>query len=242
MRFTPAAVLALCAASVLACHHTPPPSGPPVAAMPSGRLEGTVTYRQRMALPPGSVIHLTLADTAPGGRRWTQVITTSGENVPIHFSISYDAALLRPDSTYFAAASIQSGGRIAFASPAWMPALGPGAPASLELVLRVPDPLVGTWARPIPSQASRTEGIELTPQGQLVLVNICSMRGVSWSRSGDTLALATNTERYPDPLTLRTTMHEIDDTGLVVEKGGGYFVGRWSRQPLDRPLRDECAR
>jgi putative lipoprotein len=242
MRIPTAALLGLCAATSLACHHTPPPSGSPVAATPSGRLEGTVTYRSRIALPPGSVVRVTLGDTAAGGMRWTQVIATTGENVPVPFSIPFDAALTRPDSTYFAIASIQSGGRITFASPVWVPALGPGAPASLELVLRIPDPLVGAWTRPVPSQESRTEGIELTPQGSLVLINICSMRGVSWNRSGDTLELATNTERYPDPLILRTTISQVDDTGLVIEKGGGYFVGRWHRRPLDRPLHDDCPR
>lgn len=230
------------ATAAAACTHHSPGSGPsPEMATPSGRLEGSVTYLSRIALPAGSVIRVTLADTAPGGTRWTQAIITAGENVPIHFSIPYDASLIQPDRPYLAVASIESGGRLTFASPAWVPALGPGAPSSIELVLRVPDPLAGIWIRPIPTQESRTEGMNLTPQGDLVLINICSMRGNYWRRSGDTLVIATSTERYPDPVTLRAAIHQFEDSALVVERGGGYFAGRWSYLSPGHSLADECA-
>ena len=230
------------AAGASACMHQSSSSAPsPEVATPSGRLEGSVTYLSRIALPAGSIIRVTLADTAAGGLRWTQVITTAGENVPIQFSVPYDASLIQPDRPYFAVASIQSGGRLTFASPAWVPVLGPGAPAAIELVLRVPDPVAGTWIRPIPTQESRTEGMELTPQGDLVLINICSMRGDYWQRSGDTLVIATSTERYPDPVMLRAAIRQLEDSMLVVERGGGYFAGRWSYLSPGHPLSDECA-
>ena len=235
------AALGLCVTGAISCRHGPPASAPsPAVATPSGRLEGTVTYRPRIALPSGSIIRVTLADTAPGGTRWTQVITTTGQNVPVRFSVPFDAALIRPDRPYLAVASIQTGGRLTFASPAWVLALGPGAPASLELVLGIPDPVVGTWTRPIPTQGSRTEGLELTPEGGLALINICSMQGVSWRRSGDTVVLATRTERYPDPMMLRAIIRQVDDTGLVIERGGGYFVGRWTRLPMNGTLASDC--
>ena len=233
----------LCLATgAAACTHQSSSSAPsPEVATPSGRLEGSVTYLSRIALPARSIIRITLADTAVGGMHWTQVIVTAGENVPIHFSIPYDASLIQPDRPYFAAASIESGSRLTFASPAWVPALGPGAPASIELVLRVPDPVAGIWTRPIPTQESRTEGMDLTPQGDLVLINICSMRGDYWRRSGDTLVIATSTERYPDPVMLRAAIRQFEDSVLVVERGGGYFAGRWTHLSPGYSLADECA-
>jgi len=229
-------------AGATACSHQSSGSAPsPEMATPSGRLEGSVTYSSRIALPAGSILRITLADTAAGGMRWSQTIVTGGENVPIRFSIPYDASLIQPGRSYLAVASIQSGGRLTFASPAWVPAIGPGAPASLELLLRVPDPLAGVWIRPVPTQESRTEGMDFTPQGDLVLINICSMRGDFWRRSGDTLVIATSTERYPDPLLLRAAIRLLEDSVLIVERGGGYFTGRWSHIAPGHSLADECS-
>ncbi|MFI5209564.1 MAG: YbaY family lipoprotein [Gemmatimonadales bacterium] len=242
MRLTTTPWFLCLAAGAIACmHHASGPAPSPAVATPSGRLEGSVTYLSRIALPAGSIIRVTLADTSTGGMRWTQVITTGGENVPVHFSVSYDASLIVPGHSYFAVASIQSGSRLTFASPTWVPALGPGASTSIILELRAPDPLSGIWIRPIPTQETRTEGIDLTPQGDLVLINICSMRGDHWRRSGDTLVIATSTDRYPDPVFLRATVRQLEDSVLVIERGGGYFAGRWSHLAPGHSLADDCA-
>lgn len=236
-------VLGVLACGTVACRHSHPgiPAAAPVAATPAGRLEGTVTYRQRIALAPGAVIKVSLADTSAEGLRWNQVIITTGENVPIHFSVPFDPASLRPGWTYFAVASITVRERLIFASPAWAPALGPGAPDVLELVLGTPDPVAGTWTRPIPTQETRTEGLELSPQGGLTLLNICSLRGVSWRRQGDTLLLATRTDRYTDPVATRAVVVMPEDSLMTIGGGAAYFSGRWTRLPAGSHLADDCA-
>jgi uncharacterized lipoprotein YbaY len=70
----------------------------------SGVLTGTVTYVEDEALPPGSVINVQLQDVSKMDVAAeviaTQVITTSGETVPIPFTLVYDPAQIEPRFTY----------------------------------------------------------------------------------------------------------------------------------------------
>lgn len=70
----------------------------------SGTLTGTVTYLQRIALLPGSVIEVKLEDVsiadAAAPVLASQVITTAGENVPIPFELTYDPADIEPNRRY----------------------------------------------------------------------------------------------------------------------------------------------
>ena len=81
-------------------------------------LRGTVTYTARTALPPGSVISVQLLNVsiadAPATILGKQTITTSGQNVPIPFAITYDRALIKPNGVYAATATITIDGRVAF--------------------------------------------------------------------------------------------------------------------------------
>jgi len=70
----------------------------------SGVFTGTVTYLQRIALPPGSVIEVQLEDVSRADAAAeiiaSQTITTSGENVPIPFELTYDPAQIEPRNRY----------------------------------------------------------------------------------------------------------------------------------------------
>lgn len=73
-------------------------------------LSGNVTYRQRIALPAGAVITVSLDDVsladAPATQLATATITTKGENVPIPFSLTYDPTAIRPERSYAVSARI----------------------------------------------------------------------------------------------------------------------------------------
>jgi putative lipoprotein len=86
------------------------------ATQPGGILTGTVTYRQRIALPSGSVVEVKLQDVSRADASAqviaSQTITTTGENVPIPFALSYDPAQIDPRSRYTLSVRITTNGEL----------------------------------------------------------------------------------------------------------------------------------
>lgn len=83
-------------------------------------LSGRVTYLQRVALPPGARIEVALDDVsladAPATRLGSTTMTTTGENVPIPFTLSYDPAAIRPERSYAVSARISIEGQLRWIS------------------------------------------------------------------------------------------------------------------------------
>ncbi len=100
----------------------------------SGVITGTVTYRQRIALPADSVIDVSLQDVsradAPAEILASQTITTTGENVPIPFELTYDPAQVDPRFTYALRARITMDGELRWTSTEAYLVLTNGQPAS----------------------------------------------------------------------------------------------------------------
>jgi len=73
-------------------------------------LTGTVTYRERIALPPDSRVIVTISDVslmdAPSVTIAQNQISTAGQQVPISFAVSYDRARIQPGRTYAVSARI----------------------------------------------------------------------------------------------------------------------------------------
>ena len=75
-------------------------------------VNGTLTYRERIALPPGSSAIVQLLDTSRADTQARLVAEQKiaiGRQVPIPFSLDYDAASLDPKNTYALAARIVLG-------------------------------------------------------------------------------------------------------------------------------------
>jgi putative lipoprotein len=110
-----------------------PPSGTP-------RVTGTVTYLQRIALPPTALIKVQLADVsradAPAIVLGEALIRSEGGQVPFPFSIPYDPAKIDQRFTYAVSARIEDGGKLLFITDTRYPVLTRGAPSHVELVLR----------------------------------------------------------------------------------------------------------
>lgn len=110
------------------------------AAAPAARVAGTVTYLQRIALPPEAVIKVQLLDVsradAPAVVLGEQVITAGGRQVPFAFEIAYDPARIDPRMTYAVSARIEEGGRLRFISDQRHAVITRGAPSHVELVLK----------------------------------------------------------------------------------------------------------
>lgn len=102
-------------------------------------ISGTVAYRERIALPPGSEAIVQLLDTsradAPAVVVAEQRIAVTGQ-VPIPFSLDYDAAGLEPKNTYVVSARITHGDQLLFISDKATPVITRGNPLEADLVLK----------------------------------------------------------------------------------------------------------
>jgi len=105
---------------------------------------GTVTYRERIALPPDATITVRLVDVsradAPAVMLGEQVFQAQGRQPPFSFSIPYDPAGIDPRMTYAVQARIEIGGALRFINDQHYPVLTRDAPDKVDLVLK------GVWS------------------------------------------------------------------------------------------------
>ncbi|WP_082544763.1 YbaY family lipoprotein [Sphingopyxis sp. Root1497] len=111
-RFTRNLALALAALPLAACA-TIMPSEQPVS------VTGSITYRERMALPPTAQVEVTLADVslmdAPSKTIAQQSFTADGRQVPFAFSLTVDERRLDPRGRYSVSGRItDASGRLMF--------------------------------------------------------------------------------------------------------------------------------
>lgn len=131
-------MLRLCAAVLLsfllaAC------SAPP-AAERAPAVTGSVTYRQRIALPSDAVVEVQLLDltrTDLPPQVMHNVTIASFGRVPIYFKIRYDPRRIAPAGVYALKASILVDGEPMFLSAGNTRVLTGGYPDHLDLVLEM---------------------------------------------------------------------------------------------------------
>lgn len=102
-------------------------------------LSGTVSYRQRIALPPNATLRLRLLDVsradAPATTVTQKTVPITGQ-VPIPFELTYRPETIQPQHTYILDARILVGGRVR-----WIPAqrtavITGGKPTQVNILLR----------------------------------------------------------------------------------------------------------
>ncbi len=111
------------------------------AAPESATITGTATYHERMALPPGAQLQVSLEDVSRADAEartiaQTQLATTQGP--PYKFSISYPATRIVRGHRYALRARITSAGRLLFIAE-HHPVLGDENISHVDLVLRRAD-------------------------------------------------------------------------------------------------------
>jgi putative lipoprotein len=112
---------------------------------PQGIVTGTITYRERIALPPDAAIDVRLEDTsaqdAPAKLIGESIFAAAGQQVPISFQVSYNPADINPAHTYLLRANITVYGTKMFASTSADPVITNGAPMQATIMLqKVPAP------------------------------------------------------------------------------------------------------
>jgi putative lipoprotein len=110
----------------------------PKAQRGPATLTGTITYRERIALPPAAHVEIQLVDatdpdvTSPLIAE--RLIDAPGQ-VPIAFSLAYDPATLKASRTYALRVRIRVGDDVWFASPFDLRVLTGGNPSQVEVQL-----------------------------------------------------------------------------------------------------------
>lgn len=91
--------------------------GMAISAQQTLSIDGTVAYRERMALPPDAVFEATLEDVSRADAPATiigQARIEQPGNPPFRFTIQYDPTQIQPNHIYSVRARITEGGRLLF--------------------------------------------------------------------------------------------------------------------------------
>jgi uncharacterized lipoprotein YbaY len=100
---------------------------------------GTVTYLERIALPPDAIVTVRLLDISRQDVAATvlaeQVIATNGQQVPFTFTLTYDPAKIDLGGIYGVRAEISSGGQLLFTTTDAYLVITQGRPTHVEVVV-----------------------------------------------------------------------------------------------------------
>jgi putative lipoprotein len=121
-----------------ACAHQPRE-----ASGESATLSGTVAYRERVALPGDAIAEVSLLDATVQDTSLVVAKTSfpsDGKQVPLPFSLHYDASKIDKTHLYTARATIKSGGQILFTTDQVRGVITQGNPTHVDLMLTRVDP------------------------------------------------------------------------------------------------------
>ncbi len=118
-----------------------PVPGQDTSAGDTATVSGTLTYLQRIALPPGAVANVQIQDIsradAPADVIGEQEIPMDGKSVPVAFAVPYDPATVQDNHRYSVRATIRdAAGKLLFTTDTVTPVITGGNPTSgIELIL-----------------------------------------------------------------------------------------------------------
>jgi putative lipoprotein len=99
---------------------------------------GSVSYRERMALPADAVIHVSLLDVSlmdVAAKQISEQTIKPEHPVPIPFVLEYDPQDIDERMTYAVRATIRSSGKLIFTTDRSYQVLTRGKPGHVELIL-----------------------------------------------------------------------------------------------------------
>ncbi|MEJ2301672.1 MAG: YbaY family lipoprotein [Anaerolineales bacterium] len=113
------------------------------ASSDKAQVSGSVTYLQRIALPPDALVVVRLEDISRADAAaeilFEQAFRTEGQQVPIPFALPYDPQDIDERNTYNLAARILDGeSKLLFVSDTVVPVITRGNPTSDVEVIVVP--------------------------------------------------------------------------------------------------------
>ncbi len=114
-------------------------AGKAATSTESGVLRGSVSYRERMALPSDAVLEVVLVDVSRqdvGAPVIAEVtVYPEGRQVPLPFELRYAPAKIDPDRSYALRATIHSGAQMLFTTDTAYRVITQGNPTHVDLWL-----------------------------------------------------------------------------------------------------------
>jgi len=111
----------------------------PTAQTAEAVVSGTVTYRQKIALPPDAVVRIEIIDASERVRDFVVVAEQTIKNpgaVPIKFQLRYAPEKIDPNHQYRLLARIEdASGKALFTSSKAYPVISKGSASSLEVIV-----------------------------------------------------------------------------------------------------------
>lgn len=104
----------------------------------TAQVTGTVAWRERIVLPPNSVLIVSLQDVSLADAPTTLMAAQRQEGSftpPVPFSLRYDPAKILPNRRYSVSARIEVDGKLLFVSDTAYPVLTGGAPVNVDLMV-----------------------------------------------------------------------------------------------------------
>ena len=115
-------------------------SGPTSPEADLGHVTGTITYRERVALPPEAVVEVRLSDVslqnAPSFLIGKSIMSETGQ-VPIAFEVSYHPSVIDPQHTYAVGVRITVGNELWFINTTSYPVITRGNPSHVDMVVEL---------------------------------------------------------------------------------------------------------
>lgn len=119
---------------------------------------GTVTYRARIGLQPGSVIKAKLVDLDRGATIAEQTIVTTGQQVPIPFHLLYRPSDIDPSRRHGVRAEIFVQDELHWNTTTDYPVITQGAPSTVEVVVEFAENAAAPGPAPIKPTEPASEG------------------------------------------------------------------------------------
>jgi len=145
----PALVVAIVA--IGACSH--PSQSAPDSGVASA-VTGTVGYQQRVSLPADAVVELSVVDAAAADSTSrvlaTATVSAAGRQLPLPFSVPFDASRVRKQHLYTLRADIRSGSEMLFTTDIARAVITQGNPTNVDLLLTRVDPEASTASNELP--------------------------------------------------------------------------------------------
>lgn len=124
---------------LLACTSVTGPSQSTPQALQPVRVTGTITWRERMAVPPDAEVIVRLQDVsrmdAPAVVLAEQRFKTGGRQPPYPFELTVDASRIEARMRYTVSARVEHQGRLLFINDTSYPVLTQGADYTANLML-----------------------------------------------------------------------------------------------------------
>ena len=117
----------------------PPPPAPPAPVAVSNTVEGSVAWRERIALPPNAELIVRLQDTsradAPARVVSERRISLQNSQPPIRFSLPVEPSRIDPRARYTVSARVESNGQLIFINDTAHPVLTQGGASRVDMML-----------------------------------------------------------------------------------------------------------